>query len=109
VLFAVPAVPKNLISQGAPINWIIPDDPYGLAILVMVTKAAPHPNAAQLFADFLLSQDGQKIWNPDGSGQASPLGFGDFDASKADLWAPAQWSKDDIAGQKATWDKRFGG
>lgn len=48
--------------KGIPIDWIdIPPyviHPIGMA----VSKKAPHPHAAMLFFDFLLGQDGQKIY-----------------------------------------------
>jgi iron(III) transport system substrate-binding protein len=108
VEYAVSAVPNALIAQGAPIKWILPKDPFGLAVFVNVIKDAPHANAAQLFADFLLSEEGQKIWNPAGSGQASPLGFGDVKASSINLLQPGKMSAAEVAEQKSLWEKRFG-
>lgn len=109
VLWSAPAVPKNLIAQGAPIAFVIPDKAFGMAILVNVFEGAPHKNAAQLFADFLLSEEGQKIWNSEGSAQASPLGFGDVSPSSIVLLDPNAWTDEQIAEQKALWNKRFGG
>lgn len=55
------SVLNPLIKKGAPIDWttlgpalVVPVG-YGLA-----TKA-PHPNAAKLFIDFVLSQEGQRL------------------------------------------------
>ena len=49
------------ISKGAPIKWVpmdvVPTNSGGVA----VAAGAPHPNAALLFADFLLSPEGQKF------------------------------------------------
>jgi iron(III) transport system substrate-binding protein len=109
ILWSAPAVPKNLIAQGAPIAFVVPDPAFGMAILVNVFKSVPHSNAAQLFADFLLSKDGQQIWNAKGTGQASPLGFGDVSPSSIVLLDPNAWSSDEIAKWKAIWQQRYGG
>lgn len=64
--FAVVPIRDNtayeLMTAGAPIDWFAfepvipqPSTPIG------ITKAAPHPNAAQLFVDFVLSFEGQEI------------------------------------------------
>jgi iron(III) transport system substrate-binding protein len=49
------------ISKGAPIKWVpmdvVPTNAGGVALLAH----APHPHAALLFADFLLSPEGQKF------------------------------------------------
>lgn len=49
-------------TEGAPIKFIQPEEgvvliPIGLAVV----KDAPHPNAARLFIDWLLSENGQKV------------------------------------------------
>lgn len=48
-------------SRGAPIDWV-PLEPVPVQVNpVMVSARAPHPNAAKLFTDFLLSEEGQKM------------------------------------------------
>ncbi len=49
-------------KEGAPIKFIQPEEgvvliPIGLAVV----KNSPHPNAARLFINWLLSEDGQKV------------------------------------------------
>jgi iron(III) transport system substrate-binding protein len=65
--FALAPVRDNtafeLMQAGAPIDWVafepvIPQPPTPIGI----TKAARHPNAAQLFIDFALSREGQEIF-----------------------------------------------
>jgi iron(III) transport system substrate-binding protein len=49
-------------AQGAPVKWV-PLDPVSQTLQVAgVTKAAPHPNAAKLFLDFMVSRTGQEIF-----------------------------------------------
>ena len=49
-------------DQGAPVKWL----PISPALVSLVTtsvaKNAPHPNAAKLYMDFLLSDEGQTIF-----------------------------------------------
>ena len=48
-------------AKGAPIEWYALPPAIGRANGVAIMKSPPHPNAAQLFADFVLSPEGQKI------------------------------------------------
>ena len=50
------------IQKGAPVQWVAPDllvggDPNKISLL----KSAPHPNAARIFINFMLSTEGQKL------------------------------------------------
>jgi len=48
--------------KGAPVKWIPMEPATGLLSVVSIPKNAPHPNAAKLFEDFLVSKDGQKAY-----------------------------------------------
>lgn len=52
-----------LISQekGAPVDWQPVEPVTGLLQTVGLGKNAPHPHAAMLFIDFLLSEEGQNV------------------------------------------------
>ena len=52
---------ERLKKEGAPIEWIGVDPIIGLTFGLGLVKDAPHPNAARLFIDFLLSKEGQEI------------------------------------------------
>lgn len=45
---------------GAPVDWGLPSHLVGSLFNGMVLKSAPHPNAAQLLADFLVTPEGQE-------------------------------------------------
>lgn len=49
-------------AQGAPVAWIPMNPAMGILSVFSVTEGAPHPNAARLFVDYLVSGDGQKIF-----------------------------------------------
>jgi ABC-type Fe3+ transport system substrate-binding protein len=49
-------------AQGAPVEWV-PLNPVSETLQVAgITKGAPHPNAARLFVDFLISRAGQEVF-----------------------------------------------
>lgn len=52
---------ERLTVQGAPIRWKALAPTFGRPNAVGVARHAPHPHAALLFADFLLSREGQTI------------------------------------------------
>ena len=52
---------ERLIVKGAPIKWKALSPTFGRPNAVGVVKRAPHPHAALLFADFILSKEGQTI------------------------------------------------
>src|SRR5207253_347156 len=49
-------------KKGAPVDWIKLEPATGMLAVVSVTKDAPHPNAAKLLVDFLISKEGQAIY-----------------------------------------------
>ena len=57
---------NRLKKESAPIEWISADPVIGLTFGMAVVKDAPHPNAARLFNDFLLSREGQEAIAADG-------------------------------------------
>jgi iron(III) transport system substrate-binding protein len=49
----------DMTANGAPVAWTIPETAWGARFYGGIVDSAPNPNAAQLFADFLVSRDGQ--------------------------------------------------
>lgn len=62
---------ESMKRRGGPIDWVpiepVAARPQGIA----VAKNAPHPHAALLFADFVLSPEGQELFNSLGRVPAS--------------------------------------
>jgi iron(III) transport system substrate-binding protein len=52
---------ERVAVRGAPIRWKALTPTFGRPNAVGVARRAPHPHAALLFADFLLSREGQQI------------------------------------------------
>jgi iron(III) transport system substrate-binding protein len=69
-LLAFPAVPagiKDLKDKGAPMGYVIPQLTSGLEMHVILPARAKvkHPNAGRLLAHYILSEEGNKIFNDD--------------------------------------------
>jgi iron(III) transport system substrate-binding protein len=57
-----PATTRDLKAQGAPVDFAIPPGGAWNAVWYgMVLKQAPHPNAAQLLADYFVTPEGQAL------------------------------------------------
>jgi iron(III) transport system substrate-binding protein len=48
-------------AKGAPVTWIRMEPLVATNSTISVVKNAPHPNAARLFIEFVLSDEGQKV------------------------------------------------
>ncbi len=51
----------RLKEKGAPIDWTALGPAPAIMVGIGLSSQAPHPHAAKLYVDFLLSQEGQKI------------------------------------------------
>jgi iron(III) transport system substrate-binding protein len=49
-------------EKGAPLAWVAPGPVPVTDTGIAIARKAPHPHAAMLFADFLMSQDGQRMY-----------------------------------------------
>ena len=55
--FVQPQVDEK--EAGAPVEWGLADPAWGARFQGALLKSGPHPNAAQLLADFMITKDGQ--------------------------------------------------
>jgi ABC-type Fe3+ transport system substrate-binding protein len=96
-------------AKGAPSAWIAMEPATAVLSTVAATKAAPHPNAAKLFLEFLVSEEGQKIYRsadympidpkvPPTDPKLLPAG-GNFRAST--------FTPEEVEDQMPTWTKLF--
>jgi iron(III) transport system substrate-binding protein len=52
-------------AKGAPVGFALPEKPFGVPWYTQVLAKAPHPNAAQVLADFLVTPEGQAAISAD--------------------------------------------
>jgi iron(III) transport system substrate-binding protein len=64
--------PHLMKKKGAPVDWIGIEPAIVALHPISVIEKAPHPNAARLFIDFALSEEGQKIFVQRGRESAIP-------------------------------------
>ena len=91
---------ERLLVQGAPIKWKAIAPTFGRANSIGVVRRSPHPHAAMLFTDFMLSKEGQtvlKARNRVPSSRAVDSHLNDFPFTTIDpiitLDEDAKWSK----------------
>jgi iron(III) transport system substrate-binding protein len=61
-VFVAPAVIEPAKADGAPVEFDIDDaGAWGARFFGMILDGAPHPNAAQLLADFMVTPEGQEL------------------------------------------------
>lgn len=63
-------VAQPLIDKGAPIALVAINPTTGLEQLAAVSRRAPHPHSARVFMNFLMSREGQSIFNRNNSASA---------------------------------------
>jgi iron(III) transport system substrate-binding protein len=101
----------RLKRRGAPVDWKPLQPAFGQPSAVGVTRRAAHPHAALLFADFILSREGQEIIKarnrvPSSRAVDSPLNQFDYalidPVIVLDEWEPweKRWSALFLKGQK---------
>jgi ABC-type Fe3+ transport system substrate-binding protein len=49
-------------KKGAPVDWIKMEPATGTLSVIAIQKNAPHPNAAKLLVDFIISKEGQAVY-----------------------------------------------
>jgi iron(III) transport system substrate-binding protein len=59
--FSTPPHAQAMIEKNAPIAHVTPDDTSGVAQTIGISADAQSPNAARLWADFILSKEGAEI------------------------------------------------
>lgn len=93
-------------KAGAPVEWGVPESPWGARYYGTVLKSAPHPNAAQLLADFLVTEEGQKAVSSDNA-SVLPNIAGAVDSTK-DVPELANLAPEEVREFQAKWDELFG-
>ena len=64
--------PHLMKKQGAPVDWIGLEPAIVALHPISMVERAPHPNAAKLFIDYALSEEGQKLFAARGREPARP-------------------------------------
>jgi iron(III) transport system substrate-binding protein len=95
------------VDSGAPVDWALPEPAWGTPWYSHVLSAASHPNAAQVLADFMVTDEGQVALN---TGYASVLGEGEgavADAADIDLPDPDELTPEKVQAYQQEWESLF--
>lgn len=97
-----------LIKSGAPVRIVYPNPGFGFAWAGAIINWAGHPNAAQVFMNYVMSPRGQAVWNGNGD-SASPLPNtpGSLDASTLNLPDLKKFRPEIVKPFTARWNKLF--
>ncbi len=112
-IWATPMSSSTVLTEkanGAPVEFKVPESPFGVPWYSHVLSSSPHPNAAQVLADFLVTPEGQAAISHDfiaclpdieGAGlgtdlQAQDIPLGDVDELSSDSVQAYQdeWEQD---------------
>jgi iron(III) transport system substrate-binding protein len=93
-----------LKRKGGPIEWVAVEPIIVRPQAIGVAKNAPHPNAALLFADFVLSPDGQSLLESMGRSPVSTKIKSEFSARKYTMIDPAA-----VLDEAEKWEKVWDG
>jgi iron(III) transport system substrate-binding protein len=113
-IWATPMSSSTVLTEkanGAPVEFAVPDKPFGVPWYSQVLSSAPHPNAAQVLADFLVTPEGQAAISHDfiaclpgieGTGLGSDLLAQDVPLGDAEELAP-----DSVQAYQDEWEQIF--
>jgi iron(III) transport system substrate-binding protein len=96
----------SIKAKGGPIDWVAVDPLVGRPQAIAVAKNAPHPHAALLFADFVLSPEGQKLLGDMGRVPASRTQRTLLDQHKYVMVDPIKWA-DEAPRWEKVWTELF--
>ena len=82
----------SIKAKGGPIDWVAVEPLVGRPQAIALAKNAPHPHAALLFADFVLSPEGQKLLGDMGRVPSSRTQKTLLDRHKYVMVDPIKWT-----------------
>lgn len=114
-VWTAPMAASNVLTEkekGAPVDFALPENPFGVPWYSHVLASAPNPNAGQLLADFLVTEKGQEAISADylsvlpnvpGTGVPGST----VKAQDVDLADPESLDAESVAADQAAWEKKF--
>ena len=96
----------SIKAKGGPIDWVAVEPLVGRPQAIALAKNAPHPNAALLFADFVLSPEGQKLLGDMGRVPSSRTQKTLLDEHKYVMVDPIKWT-DEAPKWEKVWNELF--
>jgi iron(III) transport system substrate-binding protein len=105
---SVPIIVSSLQDSGAPIEAVVPEPGYGIAFASGVLKNAHRPNAACLYVDFILSEEGQEAYNGDGLGASALDGIeGALSTDGLNIFESERYTPERLAEMETEFNQTF--
>jgi iron(III) transport system substrate-binding protein len=106
--FVAPIALVPAKAKGAPVDFKMPPSgAWGSRYYGMVLKTGPHPNAAQLFANFMVTEKGQELITPS-AGSVLPNVPGTLITNdKVRVQDPSKLTPDAVAAYQKKWKSLF--
>jgi iron(III) transport system substrate-binding protein len=106
--FVAPIALVPAKAKGAPVDFkMSPSGAWGSRYYGMVLKSGPHPNAAQLLANFMVTEKGQELITPS-AGSVLPNVPGTLITNdKVRLQDPSKLTPDAVAAYQKKWKSLF--
>ena len=94
-------------AKGAPVGWGLPPKSWGARFWGQILKTGPHPNAAQVLADFIVTQDGQEAVARMNASALPNINGAIADTSKVRAQDLSKLSADKVAAYQERWRSLF--
>ena len=94
-------------NQGAPVDFLVPKPAWGAPFHDAIVKNSPHPNAAQLLADFMVSPEGQQALGYKAASVLPNIPGTTADINGVRAFDPTKLSADHVAQFRAEFNQKF--
>ncbi|RYE42204.1 MAG: extracellular solute-binding protein [Hyphomicrobiales bacterium] len=108
-LVSTPSIVQDLQNQGAPIDFAFPDPGFAIMWGGGAPATSRRPNAARVFLDFVMSEDGQSALNAGGLGASGRENVNDvLDLDGWEFFDSAQYDPEKMNAVKGKFEDYFG-
>ncbi|WP_395103823.1 ABC transporter substrate-binding protein [Actinomadura sp. SCN-SB] len=104
--FVQPLVDEK--KAGAPVEWGLAKKAWGALFWGMALKSAPHPNAAQVLADFMVTEEGQQAIARKNSSVLPGIEGAVGDTGNVRRQDLSQLTPEKVRAYQAEWNEQFG-
>jgi iron(III) transport system substrate-binding protein len=106
---STPSIVRDLQDQGAPVEFAFPEPGFAIMWGGGALASSKRPNAARVFMDFIMSEEGQTAINGEEFGAAGREIEGDLDLAGWEFFDSEKYTPEKMQEMQATFDKYFGG
>jgi iron(III) transport system substrate-binding protein len=94
-------------AKGAPVDFGLPDKAWGARFNTAILKDSPHPNAAQVLANFMITKDGQTALARKSASVLPDIPGAVTTVDKVAVQDLTKLTPDVVSAYQAKWDEMF--